>query len=56
MYNAAALVLAAVVGLTLVVAPTIVSARIKDSVSVTYCKSGAHVKDAKLCKENGGTR
>ena len=52
--NAAALLLAGFAALAVVVAPTVASARIKDSANVTYCKSGAHVTDSKQCKENGG--
>jgi hypothetical protein len=52
--NATALVLAGLAAFGIAATPTAVSARIKDSPDATYCKSGAHVKDSKLCKENGG--
>jgi hypothetical protein len=48
-------VLAGLVAIAVVAVSTVASAR-RGAGDGTYCKSGQYVKNAKACKENGGTR
>jgi hypothetical protein len=45
----------ALVAIALIAVPTLASAQRAGAKEGVYCKSGKHVKNAKSCKENGGT-
>ncbi len=50
------LLLATLMGATLIVMPITASARKKDFPNSGFCKSGKHVKNLKKCKEYGGKK